>query len=119
MLSKTRIKWIDIAKTYGIFLVFYSHLIQRYHEAWRLPLDESVLFPQYKLIYSFHMVLFFILSGFFARERLPDFFTFFKEKIVSRLIPVVFFEMIVFPYLYFTRWHGISEFLSNKWTSLI
>lgn len=44
-----RIKWIDIAKVIGIYLVVLGHL----------PVSNKI----YTLIYSFHMPLFFFLSG--------------------------------------------------------
>jgi fucose 4-O-acetylase-like acetyltransferase len=47
-----RIEWIDVAKGIGIFLVIVGHLIS--HDNFNLLADY---------IYSFHMPLFFFLSG--------------------------------------------------------
>ncbi len=61
-----RIHSIDIAKGIGIILVILGHLIKNYN---------NILFGGiHDWIYSFHMPLFFILSGmtFSHKRRIPD-----------------------------------------------
>ena len=47
---KKRVEYIDIAKGIALFLVVWGHLVP----------DDSTVF---RIIFSFHMPLFFILSG--------------------------------------------------------
>ena len=53
---KKRIEWLDIAKGVGIILVIFGHTLASGSTPWRL-------------IYSFHMPLFFILAGFTFRVK--------------------------------------------------
>ena len=118
--KSARIDWPDTAKTYGIFLVFYGHFAQEVMSAFalHLPLEESLAFSQVRFIYSFHMVLFFIIAGFFAKEKPPSIGAFLKDKATSRLIPVIFFELATFPFhLLLTK--DFSGWVSQKWMSII
>ena len=67
-----RMDWIDMAKGYGIILVMIAHLCE-----WT---------PVGRVIYSFHMPLFFLLSGylFSIRGSFPEFL---KRKAQGMLIP--------------------------------
>jgi len=58
-----RILWIDIAKAYGIILVFYGHFVERLSR-----LGYEAAFIPLKFIYSFHMPLFFIGVVIFIKE---------------------------------------------------
>lgn len=53
--TKRHIKWVDTAKSIGVFLVIWGHI---------LPKDLFMV----RIIYSFHMPMFFILSGYVMRE---------------------------------------------------
>ena len=89
-----RIYWIDAAKACGIFLVFYGHLIQAGH-----LLDsgaDSGLLLSLKFVYSFHMPLFFILAGFVASRRRLDFLSFSRQALLTRFVPFLFFNFLVF-----------------------
>lgn len=55
-INKNRIEWIDIAKGIGIILVILGHLSQH---------GQTVRI----LIYSFHMPLFFFVSGYLYKEK--------------------------------------------------
>lgn len=50
-----RIEFVDIAKALAIFLVVFGHMI---------PPGT----PEKTMVYSFHMPLFFLLSGFFMKK---------------------------------------------------
>lgn len=52
-----RINWIDYAKVLGMFLVIFGHTMQQ------PPLQQVHIG-----IYSFHMPLFFFLSGFLYKQ---------------------------------------------------
>ena len=88
----SRFYFIDIARIYGIWLVYYGHFIESYMKA-----GSPVAAIQYKFIYSFHMPLFFILSGYIAREQLNniDFSLYLKRKAASRLVPYLFLSILL------------------------
>lgn len=79
-----RIEYIDIARGLGILLVVLAHndfgFISRYgHE----------------VIYSFHMPLFFFLSGYFIKTEVP-FFEFFKKRFHTLLKPFLFTIFLIY-----------------------
>ena len=90
--SDTRIWFVDIARIYGIALVYYGHFIESYMKA-----GSAVGAMHYKFIYSFHMPLFFILSGYVVKEHASTtkFGIYLKKHVASRLIPYVFFSIIL------------------------
>jgi acyltransferase len=88
-ISVRRIAWIDIAKAYGIILVFYGHVVEVLADYGNTP-----AFLEFKFIYSFHMPLFFILCGYVSRNKDSDFSSFFKYHLTSRIVPVVFFNLL-------------------------
>lgn len=83
MIKNKRILWIDISKGIGIILVLIGHVSQN----------------QYinSFIYSFHMPLFFIISGYLYNDK-PKYI---RKKIKSILIPYLFLAIISFIYWYF------------------
>ncbi len=74
-----RIGWIDTAKGIGILLVMLGHCY----------LDAKFVF----WFYSFHMALFFFLSGYTFGAK-GDYFSFLKKKARTLLIPYVFFVVV-------------------------
>lgn len=56
--------WVDYAKAIGILLVVYGHVARGMYSA-GLQYDSKVHFAVDSVIYSFHMPLFFFLSGLF------------------------------------------------------
>ena len=77
-----RIEWLDVAKGLGIICVVYGHTIFK-DELWRI------------WIYSFHMPLFFFLSGItYNEEKYTDSRKFLASKIKSILIPYFIFCII-------------------------
>jgi len=90
--SVNRILLIDIARLYGIALVYYGHFIESYMKE-----GSMVAAMQYKFIYSFHMPLFFILSGYIAKQSFTaqGFAVFAKRQLLSRLLPYAFLSLIL------------------------
>jgi len=90
--SDIRIWFIDIARIYGVALVYYGHFIESYMKA-----GSAIAAMHYKFIYSFHMPLFFILSGYIAKEHLAGhkFSLYFKRQVASRLVPYAFLSLIL------------------------
>jgi len=89
--GKGRIWVIDVARFYAIALVFYGHFIERF-----MLLKNPAAFFQYKFIYSFHMMLFFVLAGYVVRESDIEFGfgKYLKHRFISRLLPFIFFTAI-------------------------
>ena len=82
---KYRIEWIDMARGFGIILSIYGHLGYDLLTSW---------------IYSFHMPLFFFISGFLFNCRGMTFIDFLKRKIKSLIIPYFFLGIpMVFAYI--------------------
>lgn len=79
-LSKNRIDWIDTAKGIGILLVVFGHAFTM----------ENSLIKIY--IYSFHLPLFFFLSGLlFKYEKYKSYFAFLSSKVKTLIVPYLFF----------------------------
>ena len=78
-INKKRIDWVDMAKGYGIILVIIGHLY--------IPHVSS-------LIYTFHMPLFFFLSGYVFKGT-DDFKSFLAKKIRGIIVPYFGFGTIV------------------------
>ena len=87
-----RIEYIDIAKGIGILLVVMGHN------------DFGLVSPFfYKLIYSFHMPLFFFVSGMLFKSEIP-FFTLLRRRYQTVLQPyIVIILLIFFMTLSFTK----------------
>ena len=64
MKNTSRISWIDSCKGFAIILVVLGHVSYGYMAAECFPQDARFLEVLYNCIYSFHMPLFFTLSGF-------------------------------------------------------
>ena len=58
---------------------------------------SAVAATHYKFVYSFHMPLFFILSGYIAKEQLAntEFGFYLKRHVASRLVPFLFLSMLL------------------------
>lgn len=79
-----RIEYIDIAKGIGILLVVMGHN------------DFSLVSPfAYKLIYSFHMPLFFFLSGYFL-NTMAGFWNFVRKRFNALLKPYLFTLFLIY-----------------------
>lgn len=85
-MTDSRIKWIDMAKGVGILLVIVAHLQPSFF------LNE---------IYTFHMPLFFFLSGWVFHVDKYNFLQFVKRKVKTILIPyfLLGIPMILFTFI--------------------
>ncbi|MCB2100414.1 MAG: acyltransferase family protein [Rhodobacterales bacterium] len=90
--SSPRIPMLDVARFYGIVLVYYGHVVER-----MMYLGAPGAALQYKFIYSFHMPLFFVLSGFIAAEgwRALGPGAFAKSRLASRVLPYLVFNLLL------------------------
>ncbi len=91
-----RINWVDYSKGLGIILVVYGHVM-------RGLVSSSIDLPQYiftisdKLVYSFHMPLFFFLSGLFVEKSLQKDL---KSSFLSKL------QLLIYPYVIWSILQG-------------
>jgi len=84
--TRPRYYWVDAAKVIGIFLVYYAHVVQTAHH-----LSTDAIFFQYKLIYAFHIPLFFFISGFFHKRSKYPILTEIGVLFQKRIFPVLLF----------------------------
>lgn len=101
LMALKRIEWVDTAKGIGIILVVFSHSGLPTNLQW--------------LIFSFHMPLFFFLSGFTSKMKAaPDFASFVKKKFNALIIPYFYFSLIVLiGYFFLTQHHLFVPFLKQ------
>ena len=84
-----RIKYLDLIKFFAIYCVILGHLIQ-YTGA--DPWNNTI----WKLIYSFHVPLFMIMSGYFFSSSLKlSFGEFIKKKAVQLILPAFVWYIIL------------------------
>lgn len=86
-----RESWADKVKFIGIFLMLLGHN----------ALANDKLFD---FIYSFHMPLFFIISGYFSNNKNDLFKDYLLKNIKCLLIPYIFFYLLTLPFGYFVIW---------------
>jgi fucose 4-O-acetylase-like acetyltransferase len=78
-----RIEFVDALKGFAIFLVLWGHSIQYLKNG-----TDFFHNPVFEFIYSFHMPLFFVISGFFFKLSLKlDFRNFICKKFTQLLLP--------------------------------
>jgi fucose 4-O-acetylase-like acetyltransferase len=105
---KKRELWVDYAKAIGIILVVYGHVARGLHKA-GLPMSEYWFSLVDSIIYSFHMPLFFFLSGLFFYDALIKRKT--SGLIVSKL------ETVIYPYIVWSLLQGLSEVVLSRYTN--
>ena len=83
---------IDVARALGLLLVYYGHFVEQI-----MYLKNPAAAVHYKWIYSFHMILFFILSGWVkgARTSVPPIRKFVQSTLASRIAPYLFFSIML------------------------
>lgn len=88
--SHNRIEWVDYAKGIGILLVVYGHVLRGIQNA-GLDISSLFFYCSDRLVYSFHMPLFFFLSGLFVVRSLLK-----TERITPFLLGKI--KVIAYPY---------------------
>ncbi|WP_353853887.1 acyltransferase family protein [Bacillus sp. Bos-x628] len=92
---KKRLDWVDAAKGMGILLVVMAHV----------PIPDSLK----QFIYSFHMPLFFILSGMMFQSASRPAGPFIQKKAKSLLLPYLYFSIITYVF-----WFLVTRFFAFK-----
>lgn len=90
---KSRLGFIDIARAFAIIFIVIGHTLV--HSS-----NCSIIF---KLLYSFHVVLFFIISGYtFKIENNESKFKFIKKKFIRIMVPYfIWATLFLIPYMLF------------------
>ena len=99
--------WVDYAKAIGIILVVYGHVARGVFNA-GLPMDEGEFVLVDSIIYSFHMPLFFFLSGLFF-DSLQ------KRGRGGLIINKV--DTIVYPFIVWSLLQGLFEVVLSNYTN--
>lgn len=92
-IGRIRLKWVDVAKALGLFLVFWGHLLYG---------GSPVAGVVNKAIYSFHMPMYFILSGYVMKNSTMSFLEYIKNKFNKFVLPALLLYFITLPiYFYY------------------
>jgi len=103
-----RADWIDYAKGLGIILVVYSHVSRGVINAGvHVPLPELMLLDS--VLYTFHMPLFFLLSGLLFQSSF--------EKRGARSLVFSKIDSIVYPYILWSLLQGFTESILSDFTN--
>jgi fucose 4-O-acetylase-like acetyltransferase len=105
--NRARITWVDYAKGVGILLVVFGHTLRGLHSS-RIIADSSSFHSVDSWIYSFHMPLFFLLSGLFAERRVErSAGVFLQDKLAT----------IAYPYLIWSTLQTLMQFAVSGYTN--
>ncbi len=91
-MAQKRLTYFDTAKGIGIFLVILGHL----QGDWFFSLSPYIL-PLCTFIFSFHMPLFFVISGMLIRyknDEAADMKTLCRRRLRSLMIPYLWFSLL-------------------------
>lgn len=102
-----RESWIDVAKAIGIVLVVFGHVVRGLVRANILVEEQWIVLDS--MIYSFHMPLFFLLSG-----------VLFQRTLTSKPAPsVVRYKVrtLLYPYVLWSLLQGSVEVVLSKYTN--
>ncbi|MDA7748787.1 acyltransferase family protein [Litoricola sp.] len=82
-----------MSRILGIALMYYGHTIESL-----MKTGNETAAMHYKFIYSFHMPLFFILSGYLASTALDSkgWSLFLRKQALSRLLPYAMFTGLLY-----------------------
>lgn len=79
---RIRQKAFDVLKSFAIFLVIWGHVIQYFLSS------DYYEEPLYRIIYSFHMPLFMMISGYFSLSSMSlSPLSFLKKKFIQLILP--------------------------------
>ena len=113
MATRNRIIYLDIVKLFTIYLVIMGHVIAMMTNG--LIVGEKLN----SLIYSFHMPLFMLLSGFFVSSKSEDIpiINIVTKKAKQLLLPSITCTAICLLYLWLVREHVNirDEIIGNSW----
>lgn len=103
-----RMDWVDYAKAIGIILVVYGHVARGVFNA-NIEMSEPLYLLVDSIIYSFHMPLFFFLSGLFFYQSF--------SKSGAKELTFKKIDTIVYPYLLWSVVQGMVEVVLSNYTN--
>lgn len=103
-----RYQWVDIAKGITMFLVVVGHVISGLHRNGKVE-DSLFLTYCFDFLYTFHMPLFFILSGLFFERNLNKYTP--KGMIEDKM------KTILYPFVVWSVLQTLFEVLFSKYTN--
>ena len=104
----SRSSWVDYAKGIGILLVVYGHVARGLHNA-GISVSEKTYLLIDSIIYSFHMPLFFFLSGIF-------FVGSFNSRGATKLV-LSKVDTIFYPFVIWSIFQGCIEATLSNYTN--
>ena len=105
---QNRDHWVDYAKGIGILLVVYGHVSRGAYNA-GIAIDASIFKLIDSIIYSFHMPLFFLLSGIFFIPSL--------NKYGRRCLIFDKIDSVFYPYVLWSLLQGFIEVFLSRFTT--
>jgi fucose 4-O-acetylase-like acetyltransferase len=103
-----RLEWVDYAKAIGIILVVYGHVARGLFSA-GIIVDSPIYHYVDSVIYTFHMPLFFFLSGLFVISSFRT--KGLAESLCSKL------DVIIYPYIIWSLIQGCIEVFLSTYTN--
>ena len=100
--------WVDYAKAIGIILVVYGHVARGVFNA-GLPMEETRYVLVDSIIYSFHMPLFFFLSGLFFYDSLI------KRGKTGLIVNKI--DTVAYPFIIWSLLQGFIEVVLSRYTN--
>ena len=108
VITGERDAWVDYAKAIGIVLVVYGHVARGVFNA-GIPMDVPLYEQVDSIIYSFHMPLFFFLSGIFFFHSL--------HRRGPAALAANKMDTILYPYILWSLIQGLTEVWLSRFTN--
>jgi len=106
-MNTDRIAWVDTAKGIAIILVVFGHIFRGVHDA-GFRIDEQLYILIDSVVYSFHMHLFFFLSGLFFYQSYQKH----QSKIIFSKL-----DTLIYPFILWSLLQGGIEVLFSGYTN--
>jgi fucose 4-O-acetylase-like acetyltransferase len=107
-MAQGRDAWVDYAKAIGILLVVYGHVARGVYNA-GIAMDTALYERVDSIIYSFHMPLFFFLSGLFFFHSL--------NRRGPTALAANKVDTILYPYILWSLIQGMTEVWLSRYTT--
>ena len=104
--QENRVAWVDCLKFIAIFFIFIGH-------------QSGIAGRFYLFAFSFHVPLFFMISGFFANKKDTPFIEFIMKNIKRLLIPFALFTVIVTVFTGLVENESLYFILANIFNNLM
>lgn len=106
--EQNRSDWVDYAKCIGIILVVYGHVARGVYNA-GIAIPENIFHWVDSVIYTFHMPLFFFLSGLFFLSTF--------QKVGGLRLSLSKVDTVFYPYIVWSLLQGFIEATLSSYTN--